>query len=217
MARRDAIRALKGPAAAGRRRRVSPGGGFTLVEVTLALLLTALAVGTLYGLVAVATESWKRNTNLCRLSFETGFFCDSVSRDLRGALWLQSQGAPPFVGAADSMSFLCVAQRPGETAWPATHTRYSLEKTDGHAWGSVRVETTPNAGGKTLCEKTSSYVLVDRVYDFKLRYYKDREWQEQWDEEGLPSAVEITAAIESEDGRARRPFRIVVDVPCGVS
>jgi prepilin-type N-terminal cleavage/methylation domain-containing protein len=214
MAQRRRKHPLASAGLAGAKRRARRTAAFTLVEVLLALTITAILVGTIYDLFSLGLDAWRQNTNESRLSFEGSYLCDALARDLRGALDLETKDAAAFAGSERSMEFFTGAIRPGERQWPVCRVRYTCEKPAAGSWSALGVEVTPFAGTVALVKDPSAQVLLDRVYSFALRYYSNRRWEDKWQDKGLPSAVEISLEIGTDDARAKRQFKTVVDLPC---
>ena len=95
--------------------------------------------------------------------------------------------------------------------------RYSFERPAGKQAGAIRLEVTPYAGKVPLVAKAAREVLAERIWWFGLRYYTRNKWEDKWDGEGLPRAVEIEMEIGSDDGRERRTFSTVVDLTSSVT
>ena len=212
MRRRDGGKILKRRTDRKRKwMRPGPaGGGFTLVELLLALVITSVSLTAIYGVFSVGLRIWRRSTNESRLAFEDGFLC------VRGALDIETEKLPAFLGDTRSMEFFTSAARSGASAWPVRRVRCVFEKADTDPWGSVSLEVTPYAGSVPLMDEAAEDVIIDHVYAFNLRYYAGGRWEETWRRQGIPQAVELSVKIGSEDARARRSFDIVVDIPGSV-
>lgn len=190
---------------------------FTLVELLTALVIAALAAGAVYSLLYSGLRLWRSTTDDCRLVFEEGLLRDAFERDLRGALDAVIEDAPAFVADGTSMEFLTTGSGTSAAGnWPLRRVRYVFEKTEGSATGAVIVESTPHAGSLPLTDRPAKDTLLGNVRSFALRYYRNNRWEELWQYEGLPAAVELNAVVAGVDGRAERSLSVVIDLPCSV-
>lgn len=74
-------------------------------------------------------------------------------------------------------------------------------------------ELTSSSPSEELQESLRSSILVDYVAGLNIRYFDGSEWVDSWDmdeEEGLPSAVEITLSISDADNREKNLTEAVV-------
>jgi len=204
------------------RRRMAPqrsgrGGrrGFTLVELMVAVSITAATVGAIYGVFTVGFDVSQRGARRSRLSYEANLVFDAISRDVRGAFDPESQELPAFAGDAQRMEFFTTGSGSGRRTWPARRVSYSFSRTRDAAEGEVTLEEQPFAGTSPLVDGSAGEVLVDRVRAFRLRYYKEHRWLESWQEEGVPPAVEVEIEIAAEDSESTVKFTAVIDVPAG--
>lgn len=81
----------------------SPSAGFSLIEVTLAMAICALAVITLLGLIPQGMELSRKTSQMT----DTSYIIEQIMRDLEGSTWSSltqnksssSSGAESFVGS----------------------------------------------------------------------------------------------------------------------
>lgn len=196
------------------RRVSSPSGGFTLVELLLALVITSLLISAVYGIFHTSLRAYRRTSDDMRLGFESGFLADTLGRDLRGAAMVEMEEMPCFRGDATRIEFMTRASAPGEGRWPLRRVTYEFEKAADAATGTLSADVQPYAGAVPLQPGSSRHVVLERIGDLRFRYYTNNRWQEEWTGEGLPQAVEITARITIEDSRMTRTLEVAVDLPC---
>lgn len=187
------------------------------MELLLALFISALSAGALYGMFGAGLEAWRRGTNRSRLSFQATFVGDMLARELRGAFEMETDKYACFKGEETSVEFFTVAGRAGQCAWPVRHVRYWFERDSVESFdGAIYVEVLPFAGTVPLVDEAAREVLAEGVCGFGIRYYQNGRWEEKWQAEGLPRAVEIHAEIATDDGRERQSFAICADLVCSI-
>ena len=198
----------------GGRRRGS--AAFTLVELLIALLVTAVALTAVYGMFFTGLRAWRRGTNQSRMSFEVGFLSDVISRDLRSAMDPENEQQPALLGDRESVAFFTTSSTGGGGKWPLRFATYSYEHGDEATLGRLTVTSVPYAGTAQLVEAEGREVIAANVEEFQLSYYKDNRWQDKWQDDGLPEAVRIIARLVTDDRRRWREIDLVVDLPCYV-
>jgi type II secretory pathway component PulJ len=153
----------------GRRRR----GGFTLLETTVALGLTAIVLSAL----AVAVPAGLRAERGARARLERATTARGVllhlERELASAL------AEPVVVAATPRPLLEFTGG----AEPGERVAYTVDGTTLVRRATPRFATSPTAGPGTP-------VLVD-VSALEVRAFDGRDWLPQWHERAAPEAVRV--------------------------
>lgn len=195
---------------------MSPPGGFTLVELLLALVITSISISAVAGIFYTSLRAYRRTSDDMRLSFESGFLADTLGRDLRGVAIVDMEEMPCFRGDSARVEFMTRASAPGEGRWPLRRVTYEFEKEPEAATGTLSANVQPYAGDVPLQPGSSRHVVLKRISDLRFRYYTNNRWQEEWTGEGLPQAVEIVATIAVEDSRMTRTLNVAVDLPCFV-
>lgn len=195
--------------------------GFTLVDMLLALVIVGASLGAVYRVFQAGLAAWNRSTAEMELGFDGTYVIDLMAGDLRGAYLLaqvqleeQSNGdiVSSFSGTPSTIEFLSSTPRPGQVSWPACFLRYAFEAEPAGGEGSLSVEVLPVAGAVALTE-AGSEVVADNVRKVGFRYMREGAWKDEWNENALPRAVEITVEVVSADRRRERSFRAVVDIP----
>jgi len=190
---------------------------FTLVELLLALVITSLSLTAIYGVFHTSLRAYRDTSEDLRMSFESGFLSDAITRDLRGAVLVQAEGIACFRGDSERMEFFTAAAPPGGGAWPMRHVSYVFEKSPEDEYGVLSCDVRPYAGETALRPDSSSRVVLDRLAALRFRYYANNRWQDEWTQQGLPQAVEISAEIAGDDRENMGTLRTAADLPCFVT
>ncbi len=107
-------------------RSMHPGRGFTLIEVMLALALTAMLLGLLSTGVFVVAEDWNRNSDVLDESLDQALALLQIDRSLHGAFphsYTNRENLSRqiyFIGEDDYLSWVSTVspqRTPGLTAW----------------------------------------------------------------------------------------------------
>lgn len=175
--------------AANLRRRAV--GGFTLIEVMLALSLVVLLA---WGMFSVMTGLSARRDRLVQLAArqeQTGTFFDLVERDLLCSVAAGSSGEAGVAGTASDLRISArgMSQDVGgrQTAGAGLYTAsYRFDA----AAGQVLLSRN-DAGGAGSGEE----VVIEGVRRIGLRYYNGSEWVTEYDSVqagGLPALIEVS-------------------------
>lgn len=174
-------------------------GGFTLVEMLIALaifgILTAAAVGLLSFSVTAQDFSDRQLRTLTSIR-RAGALLNADLAQATGRTWRDGQGQsqPAFSGAQGGERLMVLVR----SGWdnPDDQPRSSLQRVE-YRFQNGRLLRLGFAGVDGAGASTVT-TLVDEVRDVQLRY-RDRSgaWQETWapdDPADLPAAVELTVA-----------------------
>ena len=193
-------------------RRHSPG--FTLLEVTLALTLSIVLVGAMLGLYDHATSIRRSVIEHTERVTSVRIVMDRLTNELRGAM------AYPFLnfgmeGGDVELKFI-TASLPGPAVWavrkstedpipPETDLEmvgYRL-RTHEDEEGLVVVDGLERTSQKILAAPTAeegsevdAVLLAEHIKFLRLGYFDGEQWTNQWNEGGLPLAVEVTIGLE---------------------
>jgi general secretion pathway protein J len=193
------------------RRRIDRGErGFTLVEVIVAVALTAVVLAVLFAGIGIGFKGMARiDADADRL--ERRRQIDFTLRRQLGAAYAASEARPTeatFGGTPQAVSFLAIdgANGPGfYRVW------ISLDATGGER-RLLLTRQTVAAGAVVGFE---SAVLARNVAEFRLSYYGIAEpgepprWQESWEERRwLPQLVRLHLALADEPAR-RHPDTVI--------
>ncbi|MBN2428945.1 MAG: prepilin-type N-terminal cleavage/methylation domain-containing protein [Deltaproteobacteria bacterium] len=191
--------------------------GFTLLEVVIAVAITALLLTTVYSVFSSTSRARMRAEELSGHVHGARVFFDRISRELRGSNWSAANKDTSFIVKAEDegfkeMSFttsaaIILQNTPADGA----KVRYAMEKDTGDLWSLYRVTSSAEESGSGEAE---SFLILSDVVKMEMRFYHNGAWFEQWnaeDEKRLPKQVEITLTVRS--GDRELPFATTVDIP----
>ena len=205
-------------------------GGFTLVEMLLALSLVGLLLLTAFGGLRIGLASWRQGEAKAEAQQHARSLTQVLERSLAGAypylvlrpvtggtgpgpttVTTGPTGAPLLVyfeGDAEHVGFVTISP-PLPPSGPIAFTAVTLGMAGGQNPGlAVRQKVMPN---EDPFEAGLTPVLVDgSVTQARFRYLGD-DWQEQWEptaQRPMPTAVEITLTT-----RPTRPGGAPVEHP----
>lgn len=200
----------------GRRLVVAPkvayGGGFTLIEVLIAMTLLSLMVTLLFASMKICADSWekgeKKITDVNEIAVVYNFFQRHLSTAL--PLWDDFSSDPEsgvrtfsFQGRNDFLQFV--------SHFPASANKLGAQiitlqtaqdEEDGQIINVSLAPFFPLAAGEDW--EKEEVVLVKHVANFKLEYFgaddqsSEPYWQEQWTEkEFQPRLVKVNIELEN--------------------
>lgn len=180
------------------------GNGFTLLELTIALLLLALMSALLYGTLSLSANSWDRGeakaaqTSDMRLTEE--FLRQALTAQHPLRFHKVADQPLYFQGARDSLAF--AAALPGRAGGGVYYFRVSVTP-----WGDTSrltmARAIPDYAATALPEFTEAEqsVLADRIGEVRFGYFgRDPDsndanaptWRERWDDpQILPLLIRI--------------------------
>jgi len=182
--------------------------GFTLIEVLLALGLTAMLLGLLSTGVYVVTQDWNRNSDQLDQSLDEALALLQIDRALHGAFphgYTDPENLSRyiyFIGEDDYLSWVSTVS-PQRTPGLMTWELFS----DDEGVHLVLAPAFSDYPGDRLAEATSRLILPNYEASFSYLYEEldeSRQWREDWyaDEAlSLPLAVYVIfTPIDDEDG-----------------
>lgn len=191
-------------------------GGFTLMEVILAVVITALISVTLFTSMRIAFETRERAEDRLAGRQAARVSLDLLAADVESVLPPTGRIAGPFLGSdgrmgaareADQLSFITAsAMLPtegdlGDLRGVEIALADDPESDDTQML--VRYVTT-NLMASTTPQPTTQ-VLARGVVSFNARYFDGGDWLDDWDsteqEDTLPRAIEVTLTIRPEQQR----------------
>ena len=212
---------------APRRSRRLPGqdGGFTLIELVLALSIFALLGTILYGAFALSHSAVAKSQGNAGRSQRQRSTADLLGSYIRSAYPYRNspqEQAIFFEGESDSLVFIS-AYSHGMGGRGMAKVQISTSDNDGREQQLSLEETTPVrvSGDDGGFGSTHRVVLQERISKFRLDYLDpqtdEESWQERWDGQErnmLPRAVRLT--FVDDGGREVRwifPVMMVVLAP----
>lgn len=184
--------------------------GFTLLELTIALVLLALIASVLFGSLRLSADSWDRGEAKTEQSNDMRVAEDFLRRALAGQhpLRLRKIAERPlfFSGASDSLAF--VATLPGRTGGGMYFFRVSVVQSgDRSKLVLSRVVPDVNAlAPPEFGQDAETSTLADGIASMKLSYFgRDANaaesavatWRDTWDNaQMLPDLIRIDVTPE---------------------
>ncbi len=206
-------------------RRDGGSGGFTLIEVILALTIFALLAGIVYGALSLSQRAVAKAQTSAQRNQKQRSTVDLLGSYLRSAYPYRptpQNQAIFFDGASDSLAFVSAYSHALGGRGMAKIQIRAAEADDGQAALSLE-ETTPVRlnGDQDSAGQSQSLVLREGIKDFRLEYLdpqaEDETWEELWDGQErrmLPRAVRLT--YRDQNGREVRwiyPVMMMVLAP----
>ena len=203
--------------------------GFTLIEIILALGLTAMLLGLLSTGVFIVAEDWNRNTDILDDSLDEALSILQIDRALQGAFPHSFTNEETlsrqiyFSGEDDYLSWVSSVspqRTPGLTTW-------ELYSVDDEGVYMTLVPAFSDSPIERISEAEPILILPNYTVEFSYLYQdldESRVWAEEWEAQdllSLPLAVyarfeprsegkdtlEILARIRNSEHRSIRPNR----------
>ena len=186
-------------------RRLHAEGGFTLIEMLIALTLVGLVMGSLATITAEWLPSWKRGLVRAQINEKAAIALDRLVADLAAAqyVWPSRQNKSPlFYGDEESVTFVRSAISPN--GGRGLEIVRIAEVTDSHGRALVRMRAPfiPLPGGDMSIEQVTfadPVVLVREPVRIGFGYAgPDGKWMKAWRNAGaLPSGVRFVVRDDS--------------------
>lgn len=212
-----------------RHRNPSPGRGFTLVEIILALALTATLLGLLSTGVYVVARDWNNNADRLDRNLDEALAILQIDRALHGAFphgYTDPETASRyvyFVGEEDYLSWVSTVspqRQPGLMAWELFSNEDGIHLSLAPAFSDFP--------GERLEQAEPELILPNYQAEFSYLYQEldeSRQWRDDWlgeemqalplavyvrfipidDQNGTLEELEVVARIASNQHRNLRP------------
>ena len=204
-------------------------GGFTLVELMLAVLILAIMMSIVYGVVVSTVNAAKRVEEITGSSEIGPAILTTIRTDLEGAFLPKAEGeyfvATKSSGGRDRINFV--------TSVMAYGPENDIEEPRFHSVNEVGyqlIESRKEQGLAILYRREDFFIdndplkggrlteLYDRVRSFSLRFLEGETWRGDWNsktQKGLPKAVEIELKIvvTERDQPVEQTFKTTVTFP----
>jgi prepilin-type N-terminal cleavage/methylation domain-containing protein len=203
--------------------------GFTLLELLLAMAMSAIIAGSLATTLFVAYRARNAAERTIDASHTTDAISDVLKRDLANAM-------PPTPNPDDHLVLSGPFQ--GDTSHVDFYCSGLESKADvqgGCRWIELALASDPkDASRQILVRRVCTNLLAPMKQDpteericsnvsaFTLRYYDGTSWYDMWDSadhaDALPVAVEVTISLLP-NANSSQPTEMVriVRIPCGVA
>jgi general secretion pathway protein J len=178
--------------------------GFTLLELTVALLLLALMSSVLYGTLSLSATSWDRGEARTAQVGDMRVTEEFLRQALVSQLPLRMHKVPDqplyFQGKSDSLAF--AAALPGRVGGGTYYLRLALTPA-GEASQLTLARVIPDYGATTLPEFTGAEqsILADRISELHFAYFgrdpdsndaNNPTWRDHWDDpQILPMLIRV--------------------------
>ncbi|MEZ4601123.1 MAG: type II secretion system protein GspJ [Syntrophotaleaceae bacterium] len=191
--------------------------GLTLLEVMIAVTITAILMATIYGVFSSNSRARARVEESSRQIHQARVFFDRLGRELRGANWEANRAGTNFICTIEDNKFkeltftTSLETVVGMEAAAMTTVRYVLETEAEDRKILYRAVAT---GERAADGEDAKYLILSDVAELGFRFYGNGAWFEKWnagDEKKLPRLVEVTLGIRT--GNDIMPFSTKVDIP----
>ena len=180
-------------------------GGFTLLELLLAMTILAIVVSVVYSLWSTSLTAWKRATDASETVQRQRVVLETLTELTRSAVLIPSQqGLYQLSGTGDSgasvVSFVTSSQvmLPASESLLAGMRRVTISmETDQYGRTFLALLNEPVLMADNA-EPLPLHVLSADVVGFAVRYRSatDGTWQDTWDDPAkVPNALEFTVAF----------------------
>lgn len=199
--------------------------GFTLVEVLVAVTITALLLTTIYGVFTSVSTAKERVEGSGEGYHQARVLFDRIGRELRGAyVLLPAKPKTRFHGGLTEEQYpylelsTTAATPQGGSRGGIAVVRYEL-RPDEEAQRVERGKEIPQVLLRREYnlfdpegEDRPAHRLATGIRDLRFRFYDGSEWLEEWEgKNDLPKMVELTMSIPIEGEPV--PFRTSIEVP----
>ena len=193
--------------------------GFTLVEVLVAVAITALLLSAVYGVFTSVSGAKQRLETEGEGYHQARVIFDRIGRELRGTYFLPNQSDTLFSGgtSTDGTPFLeltTTASTPfGGQQGGLAVVRYELQVDEESEDPEARVLIRREESLHDRDQERPGYRLARGLSDLQFRFYADDRWEDEWDarQDGLPQMVEISFLLPVDEVLV--PFRSTFDIP----
>ena len=208
-----------------RRGQIAHPDGLTLIELMVVIVIGGLLMSGTWRLFHTSLRAYQRGMQAMRVTQAARATLESIQRDIERAFASNvahgirgrtqqspsADGEPVHVDQLELVTMVPPVNRErakvagqGKTL---QRVRYVLETNEGRK-GFVLQRRISEAGEGT---PERSILFSKHVQALRVRYFDGFLWSDNWQNETLPVALEITAIFQ-EDGRNGRPQRFVTVV-----
>ncbi len=189
--------------------------GFTLIEMLVAMTISALLLATAYGVVRSVSLSRDRLADEGEAFHLARVISERLARELRGAYYSAHGPETRFVGGVDDrgatfLQLATTAATPTSSGGGLVRVRYRLDRENGAAGILLRDEHPLHDDSP---EEPPRRRLAAGIQSLELRFGSATDRQPLWDsleQGGLPDLVEVNLTIETDGGPL--PFMTVIEL-----
>jgi general secretion pathway protein J len=199
---------------------ISKASGFTLLEVMVALLVTTIVLGAVYGIVSGISSAKEQLDHDSEGYHQARVLFSRMSREIRSAYFVFGKPETLFRGGLDEQQrfFLELTTAVTSPTLPLasgiSRVRYELRNDadiDPDLLLLVRQEQALLPGGAAGEMENR---LTSAVHAFRMRFFGGGTWLDEWDtasRKNLPQMIELY--LEIEIAGKLLPFRTIVAIP----
>ncbi len=183
------------------------GGGFTLVEVLVAITLLSLVLTTVYGVFTTLSATQKQLRSDSEAYHQARIIFDRFGREIRTCYLDTGNDRSAFASGEDSLGQPYLefsstsALTSGDTPGGVTRVRYELETDLGETVGTLYRGAQPLFVSDDAVQRQR---MSNQIKTVSWRFYDGSEWQEDWDStttRDLPQSVEMELTVHGSNGR----------------
>ncbi len=182
--------------------------GFTLVEMLVAVTVTALLLSTVYGVFAAISRAREKIETEGEAFHQARVIYDRIGREVRSAYWIRQNPKTRFRGGLDEKN-LPFLEFSTTTATPQSGggivvVRYELQP-DPAVDGRMTLIRRERPMFVDAFREGDGMALATTLESFNFRYFGEDGWQETWTApDRLPQLVEVSLTLRA--GPAVEPF-----------
>ena len=195
------------------RRGPRSVGGFTLLELLVAIMILTLMMMAAFGAVRLGGRSWEAGVERANASEEVRVVSDFLRRQFAQTMPISvgtgevTQNA--FAGHRNSVRFIASAPRRSAAAGLIVYTLVTKEYADGQRLVLSYAPFDPGAGDLREAGSDQHLILADGFARISFEFFGTQlhdsmpSWHEEWpdDQENLPQLVRITLAAVNDADR----------------
>ncbi len=223
----DRCRACRRAGSAARGAAWPRAGGFTLLEVLLAVSILAIVATLLYASFHRSFETTERVAADAVPYDQARAVFEIVGRELSSAVWSASDARTAFSGTEkndgsrrmDELSFTTdghVRVVPGAAETARSRVSYFLDASAGKGTYRLIHQEETNLLSRTR-ESVQALAMAEDVSSFGLDYYDGATWRRSWEsakDRRIPAAVRVTVSFKAAEGMGEdRSFMTVFVLP----
>jgi len=189
--------------------------GFTLIEMLVAVAVSALLLTTTYGIVTSVSRTRDRLSGEGEGFHLARVINERLARELRGAYYNATNADSLFAGGLDEkgvpfLQLATTAATPASGGSGIVVVRYRLAEDVEGEKVLLRDEYPLNS---QLASEEPEQRLAAGIEDLQLRFRRGADWQREWsstEQGGLPDLVELTLTVKGIDGAL--PFLTAIEL-----
>jgi len=189
--------------------------GFTLIEMLVAVMVSALLLTTTYGIVTSVSRTRDRLSTDGEGFHLARVINERLARELRGAYYSATNAASLFSGGLDEdgapfLQLATTAATPASGGSGIVVVRYHLTE-DGEGKKTLLRDEYP-LNSQPASDRPEQ-LLASGIEDLQFRFRRGTDWQPDWrsgEQAGLPDLVELTLTVQGAEGLL--PFLTAIEL-----